>query len=487
MMPPSLATRVNTMDASMLTTSIIRHTQKWYSAAEPTRQLVVEDDEEHGEAERQGDFEGVALAASQWQGKANHVGQNQQNARKEEGNEGVLFSDSQHHLEHGGVHPMCERRPNLCQGASMSSDRPDEVSVDTFSTTVHTVGVDHGGGRLRFMHKDGRFPVVFQKVPRDWSPYLTDIFTTLVEIRWRVMLLVFSLSYIVSWLFFGLCYWLIAWIHGDDQAAGDPCVVNVYDFTSAFLFSMETQATIGYGSRGMTETCVGAVVVVTAQDVFSCLLDTAVIGIVIAKMASARKRALTVGFSRLAVVNMRDGVLCLSWRIGDFRGNHILEGVARAQLVRYSKQSQGPVVISYQDLDIHNRDLVLATPATVLHKLHPGSPLYTLTPDDLSGEDFELVVSFTYTGDSTGMLHQTRTSYTPADIHWGQRFQDMLKVGSKHYKVDYALFNETTWVTTPLLSAAQYDRGRSQPGLSPAKLVKRERRCTEEVMQQTHL
>nr|XP_057905706.1 inward rectifier potassium channel 16-like [Doryrhamphus excisus] len=367
----------------------------------------------------------------------------------------------------------------------MSSERADEVIINTCFTTVHTVGVHNDGRHLRFMHKDGRFPVVFQKVPRDCSPYLLDIFTTLVEIRWRVMLLVFSLSYIVSWLFFGLCYWFIAFVHGDniDDAAGNPCVVNVYGFTSAFLFSMETQATIGYGFRGMTETCMGAIIVVTAQDVFSCLLDTIIIGIVIAKMASARKRAQTVGFSRLAVVNLRDGVLCLSWRIGDFRGNHILEGVARAQLVRYSQQFEGPVAISYQDLEIHNRNLVLATPATVVHKLEPGSPLYNLSPDGLLEDDFELVVSFTYTGDSTGMLHQTRTSYTPTDIHWGQRFRDMLKVGRKCYKVDYALFNETTWVTTPLLSAEQYDRGRSQPGLSMP--VKRNCCCTEEVMQQT--
>ncbi|NAV92049.1 hypothetical protein FGF77_23860, partial [Salmonella sp. gx-f7] len=84
--------------------------------------------------------------------------------------------------------------------------------------------------------------------------------------------------------------------------------------------------------------CIVAIIVVTVQDVFSCLIDTIVIGIVIAKMASARKRAQTVGFSSCAVVNLRDGVVCLSWRVGDFRGNHILEGVARAMVVRHVKQ-----------------------------------------------------------------------------------------------------------------------------------------------------
>uniref|UniRef100_A0A3Q1JP68 Potassium inwardly rectifying channel subfamily J member 16 n=1 Tax=Anabas testudineus TaxID=64144 RepID=A0A3Q1JP68_ANATE len=345
----------------------------------------------------------------------------------------------------------------------MSTERGEQVAIDTSYTTIHTLGRQNGnkGRQLRYMEEDGRFPVVFQKSSGDWIPYLMDIFTTLVEIRWRVMLLIFSLSYILTWLFFGLWYWLIAYVHGDiDNADNKPCVDNVRGFTGAFMFSVETQATIGYGYRGITENCIVAIILVTVQDIFSCVLDTIVIGIVAAKMASARKRAQTVGFSKSAVVNLRDRVLCLSWRLGDFRGNHILEGVARAQLIHYVKQPRGSIVISYKDLEIQNQDIVLATPATIIHKLKPGSPLYSLGPDKLLGDNFELVVSFTYTGDSTGILHQTRASYTAGDIRWGQRFQDMLKLGKKHYKVDYALFNETTWVPVPMLSAEQYEKRR---------------------------
>lgn len=384
--------------------------------------------------------------------------------------------------------------------AIMSTERGEEVVIDTHHTTIHMLGKQNEGRRLRYMQKDGKFPVVFQKAPGGWSPYLMDIFTTLVEIRWRMMLLIFSLSYILSWLFFGLCYWLIAYVNGDvDNLDNELCVANVRGFTGAFMYSMETQATIGYGFRVISENCMVAIVVLTVQNIISCFLDTIVIGIVVAKMASARKRAQTVGFSRCAVVNQRDGVLCLSWRLGDLRGNHILEGVAKAQLVRYVKQPLGSILLSHQDLDIQNRDIVLATPATIVHKLEPGSPLYSLGPEDLLEDTFELVVSFTYTGDSTGMLHQTRTSYMPADIRWGQRFQDMLKVGKKRYKVDYALFNETTWVPLPLLSAEEFDRGRrpvegsrSQRPLLPS-VMRNRHTCqtnpdtTGEVMQQTSL
>ncbi|CAL8266061.1 unnamed protein product [Gadus morhua 'NCC'] len=380
----------------------------------------------------------------------------------------------------------------------MSSAGEERVSIDTYTstTTVHTLAghrppppapprPGRRPRRLRFMKRDGRFQVVFRDERGSWSPYLLDIYTTLVETRWRLMLLLFSLSYILSWLLFALLYWLMAYAHGDlapppDGGGGGPCVANVRSFTAAFLFSMETQATIGYGFRGVTENCPAAVAAVTAQSLLSCLVDTVVIGVVVAKMASARPRALTVGFSRCAVVNLRDGALCLSWRLGDFRGKCVVEGVARAQVVRYVTRPSGAVEVSYRDLELLDRDVVLATPATVVHRLGPGSPLYRWRPEGKGEEvevlreeeeeveeveegEFELVVSFTYTGDTTGTLHQARTSYAVGDIRWGQRFQDMLRQGPKGLRADYALFNQTSWVPVPRLSAEQLLRG-AAPG-----------------------
>ena len=43
------------------------------------------------------------------------------------------------------------------------------------------------------------------------------------------------------------------------------CVDNVNSFTSSFLFSLETQHTIGYGTRQTTTECPHAMVVMTLQ------------------------------------------------------------------------------------------------------------------------------------------------------------------------------------------------------------------------------
>ncbi|XP_057682079.1 inward rectifier potassium channel 16-like [Corythoichthys intestinalis] len=340
--------------------------------------------------------------------------------------------------------------------------------------------VDGGGGvtavttqtspKRRYVRKEGSCDVVFRHVPEEWLLFVTDIFTTLVEIRWRVMFLIFALSYILSWLFFGLLFWVIALAHGDEQDHGTtPCVYEVRSFTAAFLFSLETQTTIGYGARGMSENCPVAIVVVTIQDVVSCFIDTFVIGIAVAKMASARKRAQTVGFSNCAVVNLRDGYLCLTWRVGDFRRNHLVEGTARAQIVRSHTHITGRVDITYQDLLIQQPDIILVTPTAICHRIQEDSPLYGMSPGDLSRSDLEVVVSFTYTDDSTGTLHQTRTSYTREDILWGHVFQEMIRAGRRRYVVDYLLFNQTAKVQLPEISAEAYRlKKRSRPSSRPS-------------------
>jgi Inward rectifier potassium channel transmembrane domain len=81
-----------------------------------------------------------------------------------------------------------------------------------------------------------------------------DLFTTIVETRWRYNVGVCVLIYALSWLVFALAWWLLATLHGDTDLDDDvianrtSCVAHVTDFQSAFLFSVETQHTIGTAS-----------------------------------------------------------------------------------------------------------------------------------------------------------------------------------------------------------------------------------------------
>ena len=91
---------------------------------------------------------------------------------------------------------------------------------------------------------------------------------------------------------FGLIYWLIAWQNGDITAWKDgtydehkTCVDQVFDFTTAFLFALEGQTTIGYGSRSTTEHCVHAIIIQFIQFLTAIALDSLVVTIVFTKVS----------------------------------------------------------------------------------------------------------------------------------------------------------------------------------------------------------
>nr|XP_045013833.1 inward rectifier potassium channel 16 [Jaculus jaculus] len=313
--------------------------------------------------------------------------------------------------------------------------------------------------RRRLLHKDGSCNVYFKHIFGEWGSYVADIFTTLVDTKWRHMFVIFSLSYILSWLVFGSVFWLIAFHHGDllPEPGAAPCVDHVRSFTAAFLFSLETQTTIGYGHRCVTEECPAAVLAVILQSILGCVINTFIIGAALAKMATARKRAQTIRFSYFALVGMRDGKLCLMWRIGDFRPNHVVEGTVRAQLLRYTEDSEGRMTMAFKDLKLVNDQIILVTPVTIVHEIDHESPLYALDRKSVAKDNFEILVTFIYTGDSTGTSHQSRSSYVPREILWGHRFHDVLEVKRKYYKVNCLQFEGSGEVYAPFCSAKQLD------------------------------
>lgn len=48
------------------------------------------------------------------------------------------------------------------------------------------------------------------------------LFIAFVDTQWRWTLLTFGLSFILSWLFFAVIWWLIAFTHGDFEEAHLP-------------------------------------------------------------------------------------------------------------------------------------------------------------------------------------------------------------------------------------------------------------------------
>ncbi len=113
-------------------------------------------------------------------------------------------------------------------------------------------------------------------------------------------MLLFALSFYFTWLGFAAIYYLICYVHGDLEEANlpanqsesgwSPCVLEIEDFASCFLFSLETQHTIGYGSRQTTNVCPEAMIVMSLQSVIGCLIQAFMVGLVFAKLSRPQHR-----------------------------------------------------------------------------------------------------------------------------------------------------------------------------------------------------
>ncbi|KAL0841346.1 hypothetical protein ABMA28_015056 [Loxostege sticticalis] len=329
--------------------------------------------------------------------------------------------------------------------------------------------------KKRVIFKHGDCNVVQWNVAKRRRRYLQDIFTTLVDAQWRWTLLVFALSFILSWLMFALIWWLIIFTHGDltppppnSNITFIPCLNNVNTFTGCFLFSVETQHTIGYGSRTTNEECPEAIFVMCIQSIVGVFIQAFMVGIVFAKLSRPKKRAQTLLYSRNAVICLRDGQLCLMFRVGDMRKSHIVEAHIRAQIIRRKITREGEILPFYQQelkvgADGEEDRLMFIWPMTIVHKINEKSPLYNLSASDMLRERFEIVVMLEGVIESTGMTTQARSSFLPSEVLWGHRFETMVtfRKDTGEYEVDYTKFNNTYEVDTPLCSAKQLDELRA--------------------------
>ncbi|XP_033365940.1 inward rectifier potassium channel 16-like isoform X1 [Bombus vosnesenskii] len=339
--------------------------------------------------------------------------------------------------------------------------------------------------RKRVVFKHGDCNVVQGNVAKRRRRYLQDIFTTLVDAQWRWTLLVFSMNFLLSWLGFALIWWLIAYSHGDLDLKNQnnpnitftPCIREIRGFTSSFLFSIETQHTIGYGSKHPTDECPEAVFVICIQSMTGVILQAFMVGIVFAKLSRPKKRTQTLLFSRNAVICQRDGQPCLMFRVGDMRKSHIIEAHVRAQMIKRKVTREGELLPFFQTElkvggDGEEDKIFFIWPTTIVHKIDEKSPLYHISASDMLRERFEIIVMLEGVIESTGMTTQARSSYLPSEILWGHRFEHIItfKKETGEYEVNYSLFNNTYEVDTPLCSAADLDKlrtmQRSKGGIS---------------------
>ncbi|XP_028402991.1 inward rectifier potassium channel 2-like [Dendronephthya gigantea] len=337
----------------------------------------------------------------------------------------------------------------ILRGKNPSNEHPNFISGESSHVAAHCKG--------RLVSQNGRIKVANSNVPGKHERYIDDLFTTILDMPFRWILGIYSMVYLASWLGFGTIWFIIHRVRESKGYDEYYCVEKVDSWTSAFLFSIETQTTIGYGGRQVTPNCPEGVVLLLIQTLVGSFIAATLLGIVFAKASRPKKRSRTVLFSEKAVIGMRDDNLCLMFRVADLRASQLLECHIQVEMFYTRQTNEGELPYFHEKLSIGNGFesegegeeiyyTFMIIPNTIAHVINKDSPLYSMSSLDMLKANVELVVFLEGVIESTGLTMQARTSYTANEIVWGCNFVPMPRHDDLFFKgeleVDFCHFNK---------------------------------------------
>ena len=248
---------------------------------------------------------------------------------------------------------------------------------------------------------------------------LDDLYHRLLRAPWWAFCAVFAAYYLSMNVLFGTLYY---------QDVAGIQNARAGSFTDAFMFSVQTIATIGYGHLAPASAYINTIVVVESMTgLLSLALWT---GIAFARVSRPSARVL---FSSHAVVTPYDGVPTLMFRVANGRGNRIVDASITVTMLRTERSAEGMEWRRQYNLDlVRNRSAVFALSWTVMHRIDAASPLRGLLEAYAvkeAGPD-ELVVSLTGVDDTFAQNIHAMSSYPAAAILQGQHFADMAGFGA---------------------------------------------------------
>ncbi|XP_051971805.1 ATP-sensitive inward rectifier potassium channel 1-like [Xyrauchen texanus] len=328
---------------------------------------------------------------------------------------------------------------------------------------IHNKTAKRKSMRTRLVTKDGHCNIKFgTNEYQNHFAFIMDFWTTFVEIRWCFLIVLFFATFTGSWFIFGLLWYSLAKSNGDldrlQNTSESPhlkCIENINSLTTAFLYSVETQTTIGYGGRALTGHCPGTVALLIIQSLMGAIINCFMCGLILAKISLPKRRAKTVTFSETAVISMWKGNLCLQVRVANLRKTLLIGSQIYGKLLRTTITPEGQTIILDQVnieflVDAGKDNLFFVCPLTLYHVIDKSSPFTEMDADTLQQQDFELVVFLDGTAESTSLSCQVRTSFLPWEIQWGYNFLPFIsRTKGGKYSVDMSNFSKTEPVVTP--------------------------------------
>lgn len=267
--------------------------------------------------------------------------------------------------------------------------------------------------RQRFLNRDGTFNVKRRGLRRFST---LNLYHFLLTMSWSRFLGLVLLLYFFSNVVFAFFY----------SSLGAASLVDTSEtpteslFIRAFFFSVQTFATIGYG----TIHPVGIVpnLLVTLESYYSLLVNALITGLVFARFSRPTAK---VSFSESAVVAPYRGISGLMFRLVNNRHSQLIELKAQVMFSRFAEKDGKPYR-RFDLLDLERQRVSFFPLAwTVVHPIDENSPMFGMTEEEFIKADAEILILLSAIDETFSQTVHTRSSYKSDEIKFGFKFANI--------------------------------------------------------------
>ncbi len=259
---------------------------------------------------------------------------------------------------------------------------------------------------------------------------LSDPYHMVLTLSWPLFFTGLVLVFVLVNLLFGLAYWSLP---------GSIANAREGHFSDYFFFSVETLATVGYGS--MSPASLMGHTVASIEILLGMVGVAITTGLVFVRFSKPTARIL---FSDRAIIRELDDARFLMLRMANERYNRIVEATATLSFIRLEVNAQGESFVRIHDLQlVRQRTPVFALTWTLMHKIDDGSPLFGLDRAQLMAAQCRILVSVTGHDETVAAAVYADKSYGAQEVVFDRRFADILELDAAGDRtVDMTRFHE---------------------------------------------
>ena len=211
--------------------------------------------------------------------------------------------------------------------------------------------------------------------------------------------------------------------------ASPGCIANARagSFSDAFFFSIETLATVGYGTMAPA-TFYGHVV--SAIEIVTGLAFTAIMtGLLFVRFSKPRPKIL---FADQAVVTSHNCTPTLMVRIANGRVTLLTNAMARLGVVLLEEDAEGHPLRVVHDLALSNATLSLFPMTwTVMHEIDENSPLTDYNAERFTESDARLILTIEAHDQALGAAIHDLRIYTAGEVLYGMHYAEVVTVDDR--------------------------------------------------------